>query len=152
MNKKMKKVFFAFLTVIALSATMTGCGPKNNKETLNNNTPEKKIIVETLEDGTKVNKSDKIVGQTKTLGNLEFKNISITESGNLTKISFDVYNNSEELLEEKDIVIILLNEKDEEIKRINNAYIGTILPKETVNWKMNLTLDYTEVYDIKFAE
>ncbi|MBO5179385.1 MAG: hypothetical protein J6B87_03470 [Clostridia bacterium] len=148
MNKQFKKIFFGSLAVIATCVAITGCGPKEKE----NKIPENIELVHTAEDGTKVNKSDKINNETKKLGDLEFKNISITETGERTKIEFDVYNSSDEMLNEKELQVILLNTQNEEIKRIKPVYIGTIPPKGIGKGKTETTLDYTEVYDIKFIE
>ncbi|MBR4110597.1 MAG: hypothetical protein IKK43_02765 [Clostridia bacterium] len=148
MNKPMKKIVFGCLSFIIVATTMIGCGPNNVKE----KETEKIELTYIDEDGTKINKSDKVVNETKKLGELEFKNISIKESGNLTKLEFDAYNSSEKILYEKEVTIVLLNEKNEEIKRLKNFYIGTISPKQTVKGRREITLDHTEVYDIKFLE
>lgn len=147
MKKQMKKIFFGSLAIIATCIAITGCGPKTEEEKV----PEDIKLVYTTEDGTQVNQSEKIINETKKLGELEFSNISITESGNLTKIKCDISNTSGNILNEKEFSIILLNTENEEVKKIK-GYIGTILPGATQNWGMETTLDYTEVYDIKFVE
>lgn len=152
MTKQVKNIFLGCLSFIIAITVFCGCKAKNIEEQKPENVEEKQELVYTTEDGTKVNKSDKIVNETKKLGNLEFKNILITESGERTKLEFDVYNSSSERLEEKNIQIILLNTKNEEIKKIKPVYIGTIPPKETVKGHAETTLDYAEVYDVKFVE
>ena len=148
MNKKIKKIVLGCLSFIIISTVLIGCKSNNTEE----KEQEKIQLTYVDEYGTKINKSDKVVNETKKLGNLEFKNISIKESGNLTKLEFDVYNSSEEILYEKEVTIILLNEKNEEIKKLKDFYIGTISPKQTIKGRREITLDHTEVYDIKFVE
>lgn len=154
MNKRIKKIIFGCLSFIIISAAMTGCKPKNveEKEPDEIKQEQKQELVYIREDGTKVNQSEKIVNKTQKIGNLEFKNVSIMESGNLTRVEFDVYNSSNEILNEKEITIILLNDKNEEVKRMENVYIGTIAPNGTTKGQRETTLDYAEVYDIKFIE
>lgn len=156
MNKKMLKVFFGCISIAAVCFAMTGCSWWKDEE----KKPPVDNVGEIVEfedytykeaDGTRVNNSEKITKETKYLDSLEFKNISIRESGSNTHIGADVYNNSEELLTEKEVTIILLNSQNGEVKRIN-TYIGSIPPKTSVKLNANVTLDFSNVYDIKFIE
>lgn len=152
MNKRILKLFLGCISIMAVCTVMTGCSWWNKEEKPpKDDIEEIKDFTYIEEDGTRVNNSDKITNETKYLDLLEFKNISITESGNNTHIGADVYNNSDSMLTEKEVTIILLNQKNEEIKRIN-TYVGTIPAKTSVKLNANVTLDYTNVYDIKFIE
>lgn len=154
MNKRIKRVLFGCLSFAIVSTAMIGCTQKDKdiEEKKPNQIDKKQELVYIAEDGTKVNQSDKIVKETKRRGDLEFKNISITESGNLTRIECQIYNSSNEILDEKNFEIVLLNNENEEVKRIRKMYVGTVLPGETKSWGTETTLDYSEVYDIKFVE
>lgn len=152
MGKQIRKIFLGCLSFVIVATAITGCKSKDVDETASEKVEQPQELVYIAEDGTKINQSDKIVKETKKLGELEFKNISIKESGNLTRIECQIYNSSNETLNEKDFEIVLLNDKKEEIKRIKKMYIGTILAGETKNWGTETTLDYTDVYDIKFVE
>lgn len=151
-RKQIKKIFLGCLSFIVVATAFVGCKQKNIEENAPEKNDKKQELVYISDDGTKINQSDKIVNETKKLGQLEFKKISITESGNLTRIECQIYNSSNETLNEKEFEIILLNDKNEEVKRIRKMYVGTILPGETKAWGTETTLDYTEVYDIEFVE
>ena len=153
MNERILKVFFGCISIMTICTAMTGCSwwNKEKEKTPNEEVEEIKDFTYIEEDGTRINISEKVTKETKYLDSLEFKNISISESGNNTHIGADVYNNSDTILTEKEVTIILLNQKNEEIKRIN-TYVGTIPAKTSVKLNANVTLDYSNVYDIKFVE
>lgn len=152
MKNRILKVVLGCISIMTVCTAMTGCSWWNNEEkTPSEEGVEIKDFTYEEDDGTSVNISEKVTKETKYLDSLEFKNISITESGKLTHIGADVYNNSETLLTEKEVTIILLDQKNEEIKKIN-TYIGTIPSKTSVKLNANVTLDYSNVYDIKFVE
>ena len=89
--KKGEKIFVAIVVILIIVLIIVGINSKGKKskniindneissEVSTNNTSEKEEFVSVLSDGTKLNTSEAL-SQEKTLGNLSFKNIQLTNS------------------------------------------------------------------------
>ena len=108
-------------------------------------TQEPEEFVEVLEDGTKLNKSDKL-SETKTVGNYEISNIQLTEKDGQSLILADVKNIGETKSEVTLIDITLLDKDGNEIITIGGI-IGDAEPGATVQLNAAATTDFANAYD-----
>ena len=88
------------------------------------NVVQNEEFVQVLEDGKKLNVSDKL-SETKTFGNYEVSNIQLTEENGQSLILADVKNTGEVKSEETMIEITLLDKEEKEIVTIGGI-IGAI--------------------------
>lgn len=161
MNKNIKKILFGCLTFSVMCVSMTGCFKKKGtyKENMDNldDTQINESVVDNDEfikyesDGTRVNVSANIANTTKKMGDLEFRNIRVSEIVNMTKISAEVYNTSSEKIIEKELYVRLLDKEGNVIVDIS-AILGTIEPGSYTTLNAQSTLDFANAYDIQFVE
>lgn len=118
-----------------------GQGKANNEE-----------FVEVLEDGTKMNVSNKLA-ETKTFENYEISNIQLTEQDGQSLILADVKNIGETKAEVALIDITILDKDGNEIVTIGGI-IGDVEPGQTVQLNASATTDFANAYDfsIKVSE
>lgn len=109
-------------------------------------------FVEVLDDGTKMNTSDKLA-ETKTFSNYEVSNIQLTESNGQSLILADVKNIGTTKAEVVLIDITLLDKEGNEIVTIGGI-IGDVEPGQTVQLNSSATTDFSNAYDftIKVSE
>lgn len=162
MSKNTKKIVFGCLTFCIMCASMTGCffdkkeTYKENNDIKNNQISGEEVVnndefIKYETDGTRVNVSSNIANATKKMGELEFRNIRLSEIVNMTKITADVYNMSSEKIMEKDFYIRLLDKNGNVITDIS-ATLGTIAPGASTTLNAQSTLDFANAYDIEFIE
>lgn len=126
-----------------------GSVAENGGETPNEEVGE---FVEVLDDGTKMNTSDKLA-ETKTFSNYEVSNIQLTESNGQSLILADVKNIGETKADVVLIDITLLDKEGQEIVTIGGI-IGDVEPGQTVQLNSSATTDFSNAYDftIKISE
>lgn len=109
-------------------------------------------FIEVAEDGTKVNKSEKLA-ETKTFENYEISNIQLTENNEESLILADVKNIGATKTEVRLVDITLLNKEGDEITTIGGI-IGEIEPGQVVQLNASATTDFANAYDfsIKIAQ
>ncbi len=101
--------------------------------------------VEVLEDGTKLNTSEK-AKETKRLGELEVKGIQITNGKGRTMILATVTNTGSKDMELTPIIVTLYDNKGNELEKINGV-ISPVKAGESVQMNVGSTRDYSNVYD-----
>lgn len=106
---------------------------------------ESQDLVEKLQDGTKLNISDKL-SETKTFGNYEISNIQLTEKNGESLILADVKNIGSDKMEMKFADIKLVDKEGNEITTLS-AIIGEVEPGATVQLQVSSTLDFSNAYD-----
>ncbi len=143
------------IVVIALLVNVrnkknAGFGDTKNQNDVVQNTEEESVLQ--LEDGTKLNISDKLA-QTKTFGNFEMSNIQLTEKDGESLILADVKNISETKCEMTEINITLLDKEGGEITTIDGV-ISETEPQATVQLSAGASTSLVNAYDIvvKIAE
>lgn len=126
-----------------------GSVAENGGETPNEEVGE---FVEVLDDGTKMNTSDKLA-ETKTFSNYEVSNIQLTESNGQSLILADVKNIGTTKADVVLIDITLLDKEGQEIVTIGGI-IGDVEPGQTVQLNSSATTDFSNAYDftIKISE
>ena len=140
------------IAIVLIVGLAIGSNIKKEKKEENNNVGQvqNEEYVEVLEDGTKVNTSNKLK-ENKKFGNLEISNISIEEKENETILEADVTNIGSN--NEGDYAIYLLIKDDEgkEIKKIA-GYINHIGPNEKTRLRIKTSYDFANAYDFEIEK
>lgn len=127
---------------------------KTNENPINEEQQNEQIeeFVEVSEDGTKVNKSEKLA-ETKTFENYEISNIQLTENEGQSLLLADVKNIGDAKTDVRLIDITLLDKEGNEITTIGGI-VGEIEPGQVVQLNSSATADFANAYDftIKTAE
>lgn len=122
--------------------TGTSVQTNPNKSGVTETTEE---FVERLEDGTKLNVSEKLA-QTKKVGNYEISNIQITEKNGESRLIADVKNTSNAKIGMKFAKLVLLDKEGKEITS-TDAIIGDVEAGQTVQLIASVTTDFSNAYD-----
>ena len=140
------------IAIVLIVGLAIGRNIKKEKKEENNNVGQvqNEEYVEVLEDGTKVNTSNKLK-ENKKFGNLEISNISIEEKENETILEADVTNIGSN--NEGDYAVYLLIKDDEgkEIKKIA-GYINHIGPNEKTKLRIKTSYDFANAYDFEIEK
>ena len=128
---------------------------KNNKnenmqtEVTEENTTQEEFV-QKLEDGSKLNISEKLKEERK-LGNLEIKNIQLREEGKITTLIADVENPTKVKTEKKKVKVEILDKQGNVITELK----GIIDPVEAngkAQINMAVTADVANAYDFRISE
>ena len=128
------------LIIIGVVA-LTGKNKKEDGET----SKAEESYAEVLEDGTRINKSEK-AKKVKEVDGLEISNLQVTEKDNVTVMLGTVTNKSNETKEDITLKIKILDKEGKEITTVRN-YIGKIEPGKSTQLNTSTTFDYVEMYD-----
>ena len=119
--------------------------PTSGNET-NTNTEE---FVEVLEDGSKLNKSEKF-SKTKKLDGLEIRDIQYREIGGITTLLATVENKSGKAVEKRWIKVDVLDKSGNTITTVRGI-INAMNAGETTQLNMGVTADVANAYDFKVS-
>ena len=153
MKKKEKRLILILLVILVIILTiffLTRRGEKKVNEENNNaaqNTVENEKFVQLLEDGTKLNTSNKL-NETKNVDGIEIGNIQFTYKDGQTVLLADVTNNSGKAVDMTLLDIKLLDEEGNEIITVG----GIISPMEVgekTQLNTSMTMDYANAYDFQ---
>lgn len=149
--KKNKKIVIISGIILIILVLCIGIGIYFWKEK-NKPVPQdqEKEYVQTLEDGTKLNISQKL-SETKTIDGLEITEIQLTEKGNTTQLLGTITNKTDETKPASIITITFLDKQGNEITSIK-PYIKELKPGENTPLNASTTFDYTNAYDIKITK
>lgn len=120
-----------------------------NKEQTNNTTQTttEEKYVQTLDNGTKLNTSEKLK-EDKKVEELELKNIQLTYKNGVTNLLCDIQNNSKKEVKMEDVEIVLLDENGDTIYKMR-GFMEEIQPGETKQFNSSITADFSNAYDFK---
>ena len=125
-----------------------------NVSSKNNNEQEeeqvKEEFVQVLEDGTKLNISNKLKEE-KTIKGLKIGNIQLTQKNGQSVLLADVKNETAQDVEMFLINIILLDKKGKEIATIPGI-VSPVKAGATVQLNAGITEDYANAYDFKVEQ
>lgn len=158
MSKKEKQVIGVLIgiAVIAIIVVLIVNGKNKedenivNNETVENNTVEEEKYVEVLENGTKLNTSEKLK-ETKEIDGMEISNMQLTEEGNITKLLGTITNNSNTTKGNYEINIKLIAENGKALTTLV-GYIGELEPGESTQLSTSTTFDYANTYDVEITK
>ena len=155
MNKKVKKIIAAIMIIIVIAMVITiMLRFRNRKPTENIRTVEEQIIpkeefVDKLEDGTRINSSDKL-HETKTFDGLEISDFQLTEKDNMTVLLGKITNNANTKKGGYAVNITVLDKDRNEMTTVV-AYIKELQPGENTILNVSSTFDYANAYDFTIS-
>lgn len=106
--------------------------------------------VKVLEDGTKLNTSNKLK-QSKKINGLEISNLQLTEKNNVSVLLGTVKNVTDTKQGGYRINVKIVDEQGNEIITVG-AIIGELEPGETTEFNTSATFDYANAYDFTVSE
>ena len=119
----------------------------NDLQATNTQTEE---FVNVLNDGTRVNTSDKL-HETKTFDGMEISDFQLTENGNVTLLLGTITNTSSEKKGGYPISIKVLDKDGNELTVVA-AYIGELEPGESTQLNSSATFDFANAYDFEITK
>ena len=123
----------------------------NDKEEVEEETNQiEEEYVNKLEDGTRINTSDKL-HETKTIDGLTISNFQLTEKENMTILLGTITNNTEETKGGYPVDIRIIDENGNEIITVG-GYIGKLEPGESMQLNSSATFDYANAYDFEITK
>ena len=140
-EKRMIIIILIVGLIIVGVVALTGKNKKENGE----KSKEEESYAEVLEDGTRINKSEK-AKKVKEVEGLEISNLQVTEKDNVTVMLGTVTNKSNETKEDITLKIKILDKEGKEITTVRN-YIGKIEAGKSTQLNTSTTFDYVEMYD-----
>lgn len=156
MNKDEKRwiVLLVAVLVIAVVLIVGLSRSKKTEEPVKNNEVEQvqkeEAYVEVLEDGSKVNTSNKLK-ENKEFNGLEISNIEIVEKDNETILEADVTNQTNEAQGDYGIYLKIKDDKGNEIKKIA-GYINYMGAKEKTRLSIKTSYDFANAYDFEIEK
>ena len=151
MKKKEKRMILIIVLVgvlIIAGLLIWKNGAKNNNE--DGAQQPKEEFVQVLEDGTKLNVSNKLKEE-KTIKGLKIGNIQLTEQNGQSVLLADVRNEGTQDVEMFLINIILVDKEGKEIATIPGI-VSPVKAGATVQLNAGITEDYANAYDFKVEQ
>lgn len=153
MKKNKKIITTLVVTVIVIVGVILileklSNNQENKGNQYKNDQEENKIVekyVKELEDGTKINISNKLK-ETKKLEGLEISNIQLTYENNQSIILANIENKSKEDVEMMLIEVILYDDEENEIDRLNGL-ISNLKKGKTTQLNIGTQNDCVNAYD-----
>ncbi len=150
-DKKLTVILIViFIIILIISFFINKIGNDKNEiqeQTQDTETGEK--FVRVLEDGTKLNISEKL-NETKNVEGIEISNIQFTYKDGQTVLLADVTNNSGKAIGITLLNIKLLDEQENEIITIGGI-ISPMQVGETTQLNAGMTMDYANAYDVEIT-
>lgn len=106
--------------------------------------------VELLEDGTRLNTSNKLK-ETKKINGMEISNFQLTEKDNVTLLLGTVTNTSNTKQGGYPVNVKIIDEQGNEIITVG-AYLGELEPGESTQFNTSATFDWVNAYDFSVSE
>ena len=153
---KNEKWMIAILAIITVVVIIVAVVIKNNKKDENkvaegNTTQQpKEEFVSVLDDGTRLNTSDKL-HETKTVDGLEITNFQLTEKDNVTLLLGTVTNTSDTKKGGYPVDVKIVDRQGNEIITIV-AFIGSLEPGQSTQFNTSATFDYANAYDFSIPQ
>lgn len=153
MKEKEKKLILilSIITIVVVIAAIVIKNSSTNKKNENNSVqqPEEEFV-DVLEDGTRLNTSDKL-HETKTFEGMEISNFQVTEKDNVTVLLGTVTNVSDTTKGGYPINIKIVDKDGNEIVMVG-AFLGTLKPGESTQLNTSATFDYANAYDFSITK
>lgn len=154
--KKKEKRMIAILVAITVVVIMIAIWMSNLKEPKEEvKRQEVKVEstgenVELLEDGTRLNTSNKLK-ETKKINGMEISNFQLTEKDNVTLLLGTVTNTSSTKQGGYPVNVKIVDEQGNEIITVG-AYLGELEPGESTQFNTSATFDCVNAYDFSISE
>lgn len=142
-EKRMIGILLIITVIVIIVAIVLGNSKKDQVKENEDNKPEE--FVNVLEDGTRLNKSDKL-HETKTFDGMEITNFQLTEKDNVSLLLGTITNTSSETKGGYPIEIKILDKQGNEIITVD-AFIGELKAGASTQLSTSATFDYANAYD-----
>ncbi len=161
-KRNVRLIWIILIIIVAVGVIVTINLSNNKKDTKpaqqqsqveNGQQEEEKPVekyVQVLEDGTKLNISEKIK-QTKKVGDLEISNIQITYQNGVTNILATVTNTSSKKSELQNVSIVLSDDEGNTIYTLRGVLEETE-PNGTSQLNTSITADFANSYDFTISK
>lgn len=156
--KKNEKLIIGVLVAITAVVIIVAI-TRNNKDkqevatetkTQEQTTIAQEEFVNILEDGTRLNTSEKLQ-ETKIIEGLEISDLQLTQKDNVTLLLGTITNTSTTTQGGYPVEIKVIDKEGNEITTVS-AYIGTVEPGKTTQLNTSATFDYANAYDLNIAK
>ena len=150
-DKKFNLILIVILIIILIiSFFINKIGKdKNEIQEQTQNTESGEEFVYELEDGTKLNISEKF-NETKNIDGIEISNIQFTYKDGQTVLLANVTNNTGKAVDMTLVDIKLLDEQENEIITVGGI-ISPMQVGETTQLNASMTMDYANAYDFEIT-
>lgn len=149
-EKRMIAVLVIITIIVIIIAVIRGNSQKDANKGQEENTETKEEFVQVLEDGTKLNNSNKLQ-ETKKIEGMEITNIQLTEKGNVTLLLGTVTNVSDTTQGGYPVNVKIIDKTGEEIITVA-GFIGQLKPGENTQLSTSATFDYANAYDFMITK
>ena len=155
MSKKKMLIVIAIIIVLVIIVVVSilmsnGVNNSNNKSNVTSNLDKYEKYVQPLEDGSKINVSNKLL-ETKEYEGLEISNTSLEWKNGVTVLVADVINKGSTTKEQQKIYVVLEDKDKNEITRLSGI-IDKVEPGKKVQINITTTKDVANVYDFRIEE
>lgn len=154
--KKKEKKMIAILVAITVVVIMIAIWMTNSKEPKEEvKRQEAKVEsteenIEVLEDGTRLNTSNKLK-ETKKINGMEISNFQLTEKDNVTLLLGTVTNTSSTKQGGYPVNVKIMDEQGNEMITVG-AYLGELEPGESTQFNTSATFDCVNAYDFSISQ
>lgn len=149
-NERKFIIVLIIITIILGIIVIVRNSKNDENEIIDQEETQNQEYVNILEDGTKLNTSNKLQ-ETKIIDGLEITDIQLTEKENVTVLLATVKNNTEETKGGYPVNIKILDRSGQEIIIIA-GYIGEIKAGESLQLNSSATFDYANAYDFEITK
>ena len=150
MKSNEKKLITILIIITIIVGVIAIVRNNSNKKEEIEQEEKQEEYVDRLEDGTRLNKSDKL-HESKTIDGLTISNLQLTEKENVTVLLGTITNNTEETRGGYPVDIKIIDKKGNEIITVG-GYIGEIKPGESMQLNSSATFDYANAYDFEITK
>lgn len=153
MKKKEKKEILTLLIVgVIIIAVVVICVNliKKNKDENAGETENTEKYVQVLEDGTKLNVSNKLK-EVKKLDGLEISNIQLTYRNGVAEVLADVVNTTNKDVPLTPVILTLYDEKNNIIDKLDGL-ISPVKAGGSVQLHIGVSTDYANAYDFSIVK
>ena len=153
MKKKEKRMILILILVaiIIVVGLLMLTKKKDNKpaEVAQQDQPEEKYV-EVLEDGTKLNNSNKL-HETKKIGDLEVTGIQLTHQNGISVVLANVVNTGSQDVDLTEVVLTLYDDQNNVLETLDGL-ISPVKAGESVQLNMGISADYANAYDFTIVK
>lgn len=149
-EKKMIMIITIIGTIVIGGILLIKNITKEKEGTKGEEPQESEQYVGILEDGTKLNKSNKLK-ETKKIEGMEITGIQLTNQNGVSRIIGTVTNKTNKDIELTPIKIILYDDKKNILEEVNGL-ISPMKVGESVQLNVGITADYANAYDLKIEK
>lgn len=148
--KKNEKIGILILIGVAIVIISILVARSGKKEEIGEENTVKEEFVDVLEDGTRLNTSDKL-HETKKFEGMEITDFQLTENNNVSLLLGTITNTSNGVVGGYPVRIKVVDKEGNEIITVE-AYIGELEPGQSTQLNTSATFDYANAYDFSISK